>query len=222
LGNIREALEADIARYEAIASERAKLQAQHGTIPCCEAPINPSVAPICERWYVVYTDAAKEFRAKNDLISQGFRIYLPCLRKWDHHRNGGKVGTRHICLRPLFPRYLFTLIDLARRPSSLREIRDTDGAVGVLCNADRPAPVPDVLVTVLQRKEMEGEYDATKPKSKVAPFSPGDRVEVVTGPFANFFGRIKELRAHERVAVLLQFLGGASPVDLPLDTVMKV
>jgi transcriptional antiterminator RfaH len=191
-------------------------------IPCCEAQLNPSVKPLGERWYAVYTDAAKEFRTKDDLVSQGFRMYLTCLKRWDHHGKRRGASARNVCIRPLFPRYLFVLIDLGLRSSSVREIRDTDGAVGVLCNADRPMRVPEALITGLQVREAAGEYDETKPKPKVPRFSPGDRVVVQSGPLAQFLGQIKSLRGHERVAVLLQFMGGVTAVELPLDTVAKV
>lgn len=62
-----------------------------------------------EAWYVVQTQPNGEARAEAHLRRQGFRTYLPrYLRSRRHARKTQMVP------RPLFPRYLFVGLDLAR------------------------------------------------------------------------------------------------------------
>ena len=61
------------------------------------------------RWYVVHTQVLGEDRADLNLRRQGFETYLPrYLRTRRHARRVETVA------RPLFPRYLFVAMDVAR------------------------------------------------------------------------------------------------------------
>jgi transcriptional antiterminator RfaH len=61
------------------------------------------------RWYVVHIRAQGENRADLNLRRQGFVTYLPRhLRTRRHTRRIETVA------RPLFPRYLFVAMDIAR------------------------------------------------------------------------------------------------------------
>lgn len=86
-------------------------------------------------WYVVQTHARAERKAAFHLERQGFTVYLPqYLKRWRHAR---KTEMRRA---PLFPRYLFVTMDMAQ--ARWRAIRSTIGVSALVCNGERPAPVP--------------------------------------------------------------------------------
>ena len=60
------------------------------------------------RWYVVQTQVNGELKAAQNLMRQGFEVYLPCYLK--RRRHARKID---LVSKPLFPRYLFVAIDVA-------------------------------------------------------------------------------------------------------------
>ena len=74
-----------------------------------------------KRWYVVHTQPNGEGRANLNLRRQGFATYLPrYARRRRHARRQETVQ------RPLFPRYLFVGLDLAR--DEARDFREIAGS----------------------------------------------------------------------------------------------
>ena len=61
------------------------------------------------RWYVVHTQPNGEGRADLNLRRQGFATYLPRYARRRRH-----ARRQEVVQRPLFPRYLFVTLDLAR------------------------------------------------------------------------------------------------------------
>src|SRR5205823_8571760 len=91
------------------------------------------------RWYVVHTQPHHECLAETNLRRQGFATYLPrYLRRCRHARRTETVP------RPLFPRYLFVALDLAR--DRWRAVQSTFGVSHLVVAGDAPAPVPDGVV----------------------------------------------------------------------------
>ena len=62
-----------------------------------------------ERWYVVRTHVQRELSAAHQLANQGFRVFVP--RCWKNRRHARRVET---ISTPLFPRYIFTVVDKRR------------------------------------------------------------------------------------------------------------
>ena len=148
-------------------------------------------------WYVVHTRPAAEATAAEHLARQGYRTYLPRHRRWVRH-----ARRRAVALRPLFPRYLFVGID--RAVMGWRPVRSTIGVADLVCSGDEPAAVPQTVIDALQAREREGAFDELAPLRRLAP---GNPVRLSDGPLTDFAGRITAAAAHERVVILLDFLG---------------
>src|SRR5216684_6191974 len=100
------------------------------------------------RWYVAHTQPLAETKACWHLRNQGFAVYLPrYLKRRSHARRVELVPV------PLFPRYLFLALDLA--VARWRAIRSTVGISDLVCNGDRPAPVPPSVVEAIKAREDE-------------------------------------------------------------------
>ena len=62
-----------------------------------------------ERWFLAHTLPKSERKAELHLGAQGFRTYLPQIQKTIRHARQLKTVRA-----PLFPRYLFVILDLER------------------------------------------------------------------------------------------------------------
>jgi transcriptional antiterminator RfaH len=85
----------------------------------------------------------------------------------------------------------------------------TMGVSSLFTCADRPVPVPEGIVETLIENSDE---------ANLALFSSGlaagQSVRILSGPFANFVGKLERLDAAGRVRVLLDMMGTAVPVAL--------
>lgn len=152
------------------------------------------------RWYVVQSLARREIGACGQLGAQGFDAFLPQIAKTVRHAR----KLRNV-RAPLFPGYLFVRMDLRR--ARWRSINGTFGVAALVMAHDRPAPVPFGVVETLRDKA-----DATGLVAFDRDLDLGQRVRVVSGPFAESFGSLDRFDASERVRVLLDIMGGQVPV----------
>ena len=161
------------------------------------------------RWYVAQTQVNGEPKAAQNLLRQGYQIYLP--RYLKRRRHARKVD---FVAKPLFPRYLFVAIDMATQ--RWRSIQSTSGVSHLVTNGDEPAVVPEGVVRALKmREDAKGfvELDA-------APsFAPGDKVRVLGGAFMDNAGLFNGMADHDRVSILLEMLGRQVRVVLDADLV---
>jgi transcriptional antiterminator RfaH len=161
------------------------------------------------RWYVVHTQPQCERRAELNLRRQGFATYLPrYLRSRRHARKTETVA------RPLFPRYLFVALDMAK--DRWRAIHSTFGVSQLVLAGDEPAPVPDGIVEEIQAREREDGFVAL---GLAAGLGPGSEVRLVDSVFANYQGVIERIADDRRVAVLLELLGREVRVFVPAASV---
>lgn len=156
-------------------------------------------------WYAVHTQPNGEERAQINLERQGFEVYLPKYLK--HRRHARRVERVR---RPLFPRYLFVRFDPER--AQWRSINGTFGVAYLVANGNEPAPVPDSVVAAIQARHDDADLVVLHtPKS----FEPGQKLEIVDGPFAWHTGLFQRLSESERVVLLLDLLGRQVTVTVP-------
>src|SRR5579859_2346331 len=86
-----------------------------------------------ERWFLVHTLPRSEQRARLHMEAQGFRTHLPQISKTVRHAR--KLRTVRV---PLFPRYLFIVLDLGR--DRWLSVRSTFGVACLVTCDDRPVP----------------------------------------------------------------------------------
>lgn len=158
------------------------------------------------RWYVVHTHTHSEDRAEAHLRRQGYEVYVPRCRTWRRH-----ARRRELVQRPLFPRYLFVMLDVIR--AQWRPILSTVGVSRLLMRDGQPIAVPHGIVEQIQDGEASGFFDRTPDRR----FNDGDSVRVVDGPFADFIGQFQGLADRERVFVLLDLMERRVKVRLPAE-----
>jgi transcription elongation factor/antiterminator RfaH len=154
-----------------------------------------------ERWFLVHTLPKSERRAAFHLGAQGFRSYYPRIEKTVRHARQLRTVRA-----PLFARYLFVILDLAR--DRWLAVRSTIGVSCLFTQDGRPVPVPAGIVESLIKQSDGGltrlDVDLVK----------GKNVRIISGPFADFVGTLERLDDAGRVQVLIKLMGTAVPVSI--------
>ena len=161
------------------------------------------------RWYVVQTQVNGEFRAAQNLMRQGYDVYLP--RYLKRRRHARKLD---FAAKPLFPRYLFVAIDMATQ--RWRSIQSTLGVARLVSNGDDPAMVPEGVVSALKAREDDKGFITMESKPA---FAPGDKVRVLAGAFMDNAALFNGMADHDRVSILLDMLGRKVRVLIDADLV---
>jgi transcriptional antiterminator RfaH len=157
-----------------------------------------------DAWYLVRLKPGGLVRATANLARQDILSFCPQRPRTERRR--GRLVT---AVRPLFPGYLF--IAPPEQGANWRSVNATYGVANVVClEPGRPARVPTGLVVALLA------YDAS---DEPPPFTPGEGVRVVLGPFADLLARVEAVPDKDRIVVLLDIMGRTvrarlSPADL--------
>lgn len=165
-----------------------------------------------KRWYAVYTQPQRELMACEHLERQGFEVVAPrCMKRRRHARRVEDVPA------PLFPRYIFACFDAA--DAAWRVIRSTRGVVEIVRSGLTPLPVPVGVVEEISRRLDETGCMHLVETSRL---SPGDRIRIETGPFADYEAIFQSVRDEDRVVALLSLLGREVRAEVPIEAVMPV
>jgi transcription elongation factor/antiterminator RfaH len=162
---------------------------------------NPRAPEGKERWFLAHTRPHGELKAEFHLRAQGFTTYVPQFRKTIRHARQLRT-----ILAPLFPRYLFVILDLER--DRWLSVHSTIGVSSLVSCDGRPLPVPIGIVESLIARS-DGNLTALD-----ACLVEGQSVRILSGPFADFVGTLERLDDAGRVRVLLEMMGTVVPIAL--------
>ncbi len=165
------------------------------------------------RWFAVHSLPHREAGAQQQLENQGFHTFLPrCLKTRRHARKLESV------LAPIFPRYLFVVLDLDR--DRWRSVNGTFGVARLVMMADdRPQPVPHGVVEALIALTDDRDVLRFDGGSRWAV---GQKVRILAGAFAERIGLLQRLDGNGRVRLLLDIMGGSIAVTLPSAAMVPV
>jgi transcriptional antiterminator RfaH len=124
-----------------------------------------------------------------------------------------RQGSLTVLDEPLFPRYLFIRLGHGGAAQSWAPIRSTRGVSRLVRFGVEPAKVDDGLIDLLKAKESAANDEPAR------LFSPGERVRLITGPFAGIEGIYQVAEGERRVMVLIELMSkrvavGVSPTEL--------
>lgn len=172
-------------------------------------------------WYVIHSYSGYENKVKANLetrtksMHMEDRIYDVQIPMEDvvEIKSGKKVTVK----KKVFPGYI--LVRMRLDDDSWYTVRNTPGVTGFVGGSNTPTP--------LSRREVERflgvEKEEEKPKPRFKPaFEINDLVRVVTGPFADFNGRIEDIDLDQsKVTVLVNIFGRDTPVELGFEDIQK-
>ena len=163
-----------------------------------------------EQWYTLYTKPNAEHRVAAALQEHGLQTYLPEIESSKPHQKRAR--------RPFFPCYLFAKIDV--ETIGLLQVEWTPGLRYVVAFDNRPAPLADGMIELIQRKL--GGIEAAGGQS-AHNFKPGETVRITAGPFQDMLAILEgPATPRMRVRVLLNVLGQASRMQVEATDLEKV
>ena len=138
-----------------------------------------------------------------------FEVFLPRVR----FKRATRQGTVWVT-EALFPGYLFARFDWQ---SSLRLVQHSRGVRGVVHFGERWPAIPESAI-----RELQQVVGADEPLTIPEYFVPGDEVEITEGAMRGLRAVVlRGLPGRERIAVLMEFLGRQTMIELPRPFLIK-
>lgn len=161
-------------------------------------------------WFCLRTQPKHEHIAAGHLRAlPELEVFLPRIRFRRQTRRGAAWFTE-----ALFPNYLFARFDWE---TSLRRVHAAPGVAGVIHFGERWPTVPDEVMAELQSLFGEAQLHEIPDTPEV-----GEAVQVAGGALHGLKAIVtRVIPARQRVAVLLEFLGRQTAVELPLEQVVR-
>ncbi|MFZ5568936.1 MAG: UpxY family transcription antiterminator [Thermodesulfobacteriota bacterium] len=171
------------------------------------APENKIDGQLVRHWYVLHTRSRFENVVNDGLQKKSLEVFLPKIRV--RSRRQDRKLMIHV---PLFPGYVFVKTDL--HPHEYLEIVKTAGVVRLVGSRSGPIAVSDETIGSL--KIMVKGDDPVITGSR---FKKGDRIMVISGPFAGVIGYFIQYRGQGRVIVNIEALGQFAAVNVSEEDV---
>jgi len=164
------------------------------------------------RWYVVHTYSGRENKVKdtiermirNSEMKDQFGNVLVATEEVAEM----KKGKKKISQRKLFPSYI--LIEMEMTDEAWGMIENVPGVTHFVGEGKKPFPIP--------KKEVDRILGRMVKKESVVPEVPytlGEHVKVVDGPFTDFSGIVDEINPERgKLKVLVSIFGRETPVEL--------
>ena len=172
-----------------------------------------------KRWYVVHTYSGYENKVKVNLekrveyMNMGekiFRIEVP--QKTITQVKGGKKSEKE---EKIFPGYV--LIEMIMDDDSWYVVRHTAGVTKFVGSSKKPIPAKDSEI-----KKIIHRGQAQTPKIEL-DVKVGDKVRIISGPFAEFIGDITEVYPDKsKLRAMVSIFGRETPVELEYKQIQKV
>lgn len=169
-------------------------------------------------WYAIHTYSGHENKVATNiqrraeslgLTDKIKRTFIPT--EQEVKVVNGKPRTVH---KKVFPGYV--LIEMSLDDTTWHLVKSTNGVTGFISNGNVPVALrPDEVLQI----ERELEEGPQKPKVE---FQKDDVVRVLSGPFAEFTGKIEEVNLdRQKLRVLIELFGRDTPVELEFTQVEK-
>jgi transcriptional antiterminator RfaH len=162
-------------------------------------------------WLVVHSKPREEDKAARNLRDQGFETFAPRIRERKRVASGWRIVTG-----PLFPRYIFIKVALGEQ--STASVRNTPGVCNLVRFGQQLAPVPEAVIAYLQAQQ-NPELGARQ--ADAWPQRPGDRVQILKGPFAGLTAVFETAQGDARAALLLDLLGRQNRIVVPREALSE-
>lgn len=154
-------------------------------------------------WYVIHTKPKQEQRALVNLEHQGYECYLPMLSREKLRR-----GALDVTEEPLFSRYLFIRLDIARNSKGWGAIRSTRGVSNLVVFGSEPARIDNQLIEMLRYQQNILRQHPQR------LFIRGEKLLVVDGPFAGLEAIYQMNEGENRAMVLIELMGKVTQLKL--------
>ena len=177
-----------------------------------------------KKWYVVRAVSGQENKVKNYIETETSRLgmsdfvsqVLVPTEKVVQVREGKKITKERV----YFPGYVMIEANLTGEIPHI--IKSIPGVIGFLGETKGGDPVP---LRQSEVNRMLGKVDelSVKVDSVAIPYSVGETVKVIDGPFNGFNGTIEKVNEEKRkLEVMVKIFGRKTPLELSFMQVEKV
>lgn len=177
-----------------------------------------------KKWYVVRAVSGQENKVKEyierEISHHGLEDFVEQVlvptEKVIQIRNGKKISKERV----YFPGYVMILANIGGEIPHI--IKSINGVIGFLGETKGGDPVP------LRRTEvnrMLGKVDelSVKADNVAIPFTIGETIKVIDGPFNGFNGTVEKINEEKRkLEVMVKIFGRKTPLELSYMQVEKV
>jgi len=150
-------------------------------------------------WIAFYTLSRREKDLMRKLEAAGIPFYAPLVKR-RLRSPGGRTRLSHV---PLFPGYVFSLVDDAGRRAAL--------ATNTVA---RWLPIPDPGGLVADLRAIKRLIDADRPLTPEALLETGQPVRVRGGPLQGMEGVVVKRKGGQRLVVAVRFLNQGASIEL--------
>lgn len=157
---------------------------------------------LSRNWYALHTRSRFENVVLEGLTKKQVEAFLPRITV-----RSKRVDRKKMILIPLFPGYLFVKTSLD--PHEHLQVVKTVGVVTLVGNLQGPVPISSESIESLKIMVQGSQEILTG-----SQFKEGDRVMVVSGPFAGVTGAFVRYRGKGRVVVNIEALGQYAAVEV--------
>ena len=166
-------------------------------------------------WYVVHTYSGYENKVANDLVktveNNGMGDLIQDVSVPIEEIVEIRNGKPHTIQHKLFPGYV--LVKMIKTTETWYVVRNTRGVTGFVGPGSKPIPLTDEEVVAMGVERVQLKID----------IEIGENVRVITGPFANFIGTVKEINPEtQRVKLNISLMGKVTPIELDYVDVQKL
>lgn len=172
-----------------------------------------------KRWYIVHTYSGHENKVKVNLekrveyMNMGekiFRVEVP--QKTITQVKGGKKQERE---EKIFPGYV--LVEMIMDDDSWYVVRHTAGVTKFVGSAKKPIPAKDSEIKKIIHRTQ------TQTQKVQLDIKAGDKVRIISGPFADFVGDITEVYPDKsKLRANVSIFGRETPVELEYKQIQKL
>lgn len=167
------------------------------------------------KWYVIHTYSGHENKVKdkiemmigNKQDPDIFDVMVP-MESYTELKNNERVVKE----RKVLPGYV--LIKMNITPTSWYLVRNTHGVTGFVGPDSEPVPLTAREIAKFGVRE--------KTNQETIDVKPGDKVDVVFGPFTGFNAEVEEVDAEKRtIKALINMFGRDTSVEISVDDIAK-
>lgn len=166
-----------------------------------------------KKWYAVHVLSGQEKKVKayldNEIANSELGKKVGDVLVPSEEIVEMRDGKKRIKNKVFFPGYI--LVRLEKAKEILEFIRNIPGITNFVGNPSNPQP--------LRQDEVDriiGRLEASKDKTSLeTPFSVGDPIRVIDGPFTDFTGFVEEVNEEkQKLKVMVSIFGRSTPVEL--------
>lgn len=157
-------------------------------------------------WLVLRTRSHQENTVELSLRQKRINAYLP-----KHQVQRRRVGgPRTFVNMPVFPGYIF----VQPREDQFENMRYIRGSCGLILAGDKPAAMPEKDLEAVRIMVGSG-----TPLAVDQRLTPGQRVEVLAGPFMGVRGELVRIKNEDRLVINAPLLSSSISVEVDADKV---